>query len=131
MNFIKRDIDVARSVAVTGLQAVASGSQNGQLTYDPVEIITVLTDAVIILSTSIIAGIGYHLYTFGTPGDILECIGSAAIVAALFISLMKSLEMYKTSGATGSAHPSARHQHPLDSCVFFACGRDLCVEDRQ
>ncbi len=60
-----------------------------------VEIITVLTDAVIILSASLIAGITYHFHTFGAPGDILKYVGSAAIVAALFISLMKSREMYK------------------------------------
>src|SRR5262245_46177196 len=95
MNFIKRDIDVARSVAVTSLREPPLAARKWPITYDSVEIITVLADAVIILSTSIIAGICHHLYTFGGTGDILEYVGSASIVAALFISLMKSREMYK------------------------------------
>lgn len=95
MNFIKRDIEVARSVAVTGLREPSPPARKWPITYDSVEIITVLTDAVIILSASLIAGITYHFHTFGAPGDILKYVGSAAIVAALFISLMKSREMYK------------------------------------
>lgn len=95
MNFIKRDIDVAQSVAVTSLREPPPSARKWPITYDSVEFITVLADAAIILSTSIIAGISFHLYTFGTPGSILQYIGSAAIVAALFISLMKSREMYK------------------------------------
>ena len=93
MNFIKRDIDVVRSVAVTGLRE-PQPARKWPITYDSVEIITVLADAAIILATSIIAGLSYSLYT-GAPVDMLQCTGSAAIVAALFISLMKSREMYK------------------------------------
>jgi Undecaprenyl-phosphate glucose phosphotransferase len=95
MNFIKRDIDLAQSVAVTGLREPLPTARKWPITYNSVEIITVLADAVVILLTSIIAGICYHFYTFGGVGDILEYVGSAGIVAALFISLMKSREMYK------------------------------------
>ncbi len=95
MNFIKRDIDVARTVAVSGLREPSRPERKWPITYDSVEFITVLADAAIILSASIIAGISYHLYTFGAPGDMLQYIGSAAVVAALFISLMKSRGMYK------------------------------------
>lgn len=95
MNFVKRDIEAARSVAVGGLREPSRAERKWPITYDSVEFITVLTDALIILSASVIAGTSYHLYAFDTPGDLLEYIGSAAIVAALFISLMKSREMYK------------------------------------
>ena len=94
MNFVRRDIDVAGAVAVHGPE----GSEPGRkwpISYDSVEIIAIVVDAVSIALASIVAGTIYHYRTFGDPGDIIKYCALAAVVAALFISLMQSRGMYR------------------------------------
>lgn len=94
MNLMKRDMGVTRSVAVSGAM-IRRTERKWPISYNSVELIAVLADATIILTTSILAGVIYHFQAFGTSGDIIQYSGSAAVVAALFISLMKSRGMYK------------------------------------
>lgn len=94
MNFIRRDIDVVGAVAVRDSEGPRS-ARKWPISYDSVEIIAILIDAAIILSASTIAGVIYHYRTFGVPGDLVKCIGSATVVAALFISLLQSRGMYR------------------------------------
>jgi Undecaprenyl-phosphate glucose phosphotransferase len=93
MNFIRRDVDLASAVAVSGLNP--RSARKWPVSYDSVEIITILADAAMILFASTLAGVIYHYRAFGAPGDIIEYFGSAAVVAALFISLMRSRGMYR------------------------------------
>lgn len=95
MNFIRRDIDIARAVDVSGLSGRQYSERKWPISYDSVELITILMDVVITLSASILAGVVYHYQAFGTPGDIIQYLGSAIVVAALFISLMRSRGMYR------------------------------------
>lgn len=95
MNFIRRDIDMATGVAVSGLRRAAHAERKWPISYDSVERITILADAAIILSASVLAGMIYHYRAFGTSGDIIQYVGSAAVVATLFISLMRSRGMYR------------------------------------
>jgi putative colanic acid biosynthesis UDP-glucose lipid carrier transferase len=95
MNVIRNDIDMASSVAVSGVGDAFRPGRKWPISYDSVELITVVTDACMILAASIFAGVVYHYRAFGTPGDIIQYIGSATVVAALFISLMKSRGMYR------------------------------------
>jgi Undecaprenyl-phosphate glucose phosphotransferase len=95
MNFVRRDIDIERSVVVGSLGEVPRRQRKWPISYDSVELITILADAVMILAASIFAGVIYHYRVLGTPGDIIQYLGSAMVVAALFISLMKSRGMYR------------------------------------
>ena len=54
-----------------------------------------LCDALIIVSMGILSGVVYHLETIGTPGDLVQFGGFAAVVAALFIALGKSRDLYE------------------------------------
>ena len=95
MNVIRHDIDMASSVAVSGVGEAFRPERKWPISYDSVELITVVADACMILAASIFAGVIYHYRAFGTPGDIIQYLGSATVVAALFISLMKSRGMYR------------------------------------
>jgi Undecaprenyl-phosphate glucose phosphotransferase len=95
MNVIRNDIDMASSVAVSGVGEAFRPERKWPISYDSVELITVVADVCMILAASIFAGVLYHYRVFGTPGDIIQYIGSATVVAALFISLMKSRGMYR------------------------------------
>ena len=95
MNFMKRDIDVANGTPVSGLRKPPYPERKWPITYESVKSIIVLVDITIILSASVLAGVAYHLHTFGTPGDIVQYLGAATVVAALFISLMKGRGRYK------------------------------------
>lgn len=95
MNFIRRDMDMTGGVAVGGLVATQPPERKWPLRYDSVEPTAILIDAAIILSASILAGIICHYRAFGTAGDIIQYFGSAMVVAALFISLMRTRGMYR------------------------------------
>lgn len=97
MNFVKRDLDIARSVAVRGLGKPQAPDRKWPIGYDSVEPFTVLTDVLIILSASLLAGVTHHLRIYGTSGDVMKFLGAAAVVATLFVSMMKSRGMYKPS----------------------------------
>jgi len=51
-------------------------------------------DVVTIFFSSVLAGVLYHFETLGTLGDIIQYVGSAAVVSALFISLMIGRNLY-------------------------------------
>jgi putative colanic acid biosynthesis UDP-glucose lipid carrier transferase len=95
MNFIRRDIDTARAVAVGSPGSGLQSDRKWPISYHSVELFAILTDAAIILWTSTLAGVIYHYLAFGSPGDIIQYFGSATVVAALFISLMRSRGMYR------------------------------------
>lgn len=95
MNFVKRDIDVAGNAAVSDLTEQPVAAHKWPISFDSVELISVVADVAVIFSASTLAGVIYHIEAYGTPGDILQYFGSAAVVSALFVSLMKSRRMYK------------------------------------
>jgi len=80
---------------VGGLREQSPAPHKWPMSYESIEFISVVADALVIFLASTLAGVIYHVRAYGTPGDIVQYIGSAAIVAALFISLMKSHGMYK------------------------------------
>jgi putative colanic acid biosynthesis UDP-glucose lipid carrier transferase len=64
------------------------------ISYRSVGVVVMLTDVFIILFSGVIAGILYSLQAFGTPGEILQYLGPAAVVAALFVAVMKGHGLY-------------------------------------
>jgi Undecaprenyl-phosphate glucose phosphotransferase len=95
MNFIKSDIGLAGSTRLSDLSEQARAAHKWPIRYDSIEFISVVADAAVIFAASNLAGVIYHFQAYGTPGDIVQYLGSASVVAALFISLMKSRGMYK------------------------------------
>ncbi|WP_425908257.1 undecaprenyl-phosphate glucose phosphotransferase [Nitrobacter sp. TKz-YC02] len=95
MNFVKRDIDVTDSVVVRALTGQSGAAHKWPISYDSIEFISATADVAIIFSASTLAGVAYHIQAYGTPGDIVQYFGSAALVSALFLSLMISRRMYK------------------------------------
>lgn len=59
--------------------------------------IAMTLDALIIITTSVVGGIAYHLYSFNVLGDVMQFAALATIVAALFVLLAKNSDLYKIS----------------------------------
>ena len=64
------------------------------ISYGSVGLIAVASDIAIILISGIVSGAFYNFETFGTPGEIFQYVGSAAVVAALFVLATKGQGLY-------------------------------------
>src|ERR1700738_2138147 len=97
MNFVNRNIatDAASEVAPSGFGPSPKAERKWPIHYDSIEPLAVVPDLATITLTSVISGILYHLHETGTPGDIERSVGSAILVSALFISLMKIRGKYR------------------------------------
>jgi Undecaprenyl-phosphate glucose phosphotransferase len=65
------------------------------LSYQNVGLITAISDAVLIVAASLVAGVGYHRLAFGHVGEINEFIGIGSNAAILFILLAKAQGLYR------------------------------------
>src|SRR3984893_9519706 len=97
MNFVERRIgvEIPDDVSARGLDELPLGERKWPIHYDSIEPLAVVADLATITLTSVISGILYHLHETGTPGDIGKSVGSAILVSALFISVMKIRGMYR------------------------------------
>ena len=97
MNFVERHIGVkiADDVSVHGLDGLPLGKRKWPIHYDSVEPLAVVADLATITLASVISGLLYHLHGTGTAGEIGKSVGSAILVSALFISVMKIRGMYR------------------------------------
>jgi putative colanic acid biosynthesis UDP-glucose lipid carrier transferase len=96
MNFMKRhtDLDVV-PIVVRGVPNGQRAERKWPISYESLDFATVLADAVIILSVGILTSTAYNVQAFGTTGDLGQHAGASAVVAALFIVLMKGQGMYR------------------------------------
>jgi Undecaprenyl-phosphate glucose phosphotransferase len=69
-------------------------SRKWPVSYHSVSIIAICTDIVSILLAGVGSGILYNWEVFGTPSGVLQHVGSAAVVAALFVAIMKAQDFY-------------------------------------
>jgi putative colanic acid biosynthesis UDP-glucose lipid carrier transferase len=92
MNFVKP----ASSVIGASAELLTSPkpARKWPISYRSVSVIAIGCDVATILICGIGSGILYNFGAFGDPGDLFRYLGSAAIVAALFISLMKGRNLY-------------------------------------
>ena len=67
------------------------------ISYHAVGVLTLICDVALILGCGVGSGILYSLTFFGGPGDILSEFGAAAVVAAFYVSVMKSQALYNPS----------------------------------
>ena len=118
MNFVKRDIDVADSAVVSELTQQSVSAHKWPISYGSIEFISAAADVAVIFSASTLAGVIYHIQAYGTPGDIVQYFGSAAVVSALFVSLMISRRMYKPA-ALLALRSQLRTIFLLWAAVFF------------
>src|SRR5882757_8426820 len=97
MNFVKQPIGVELSdgVSARGLEGLPRGGRKWPIHYDSVEPLAMVADLATIVLASLFSGLSYHLQESGTPGDVGKSLGSAILVSALFISLMKIRGMYR------------------------------------
>jgi Undecaprenyl-phosphate glucose phosphotransferase len=93
MNFVKDGGGLADGAVANSL-LTKRVERKWPISYRAVETVANFTDVVIIFSASILTGVIYHLQSEGTFGTPVQYIGSAAVVAALFVSLMRSSGMY-------------------------------------
>jgi putative colanic acid biosynthesis UDP-glucose lipid carrier transferase len=118
MNRVERHIFVPESVPAAGLSAQSFGERKWPIHYDSIEFITILADLVTIISAGILAGTTYHFYSFGTLGELDRYFGSAIVVSAIFVSLMKSRGMYEPKEML-AVRSQARTICIIWSSVFF------------
>ena len=92
MNFVEPASSVIGASArqLTSL----SPARKWPISYRSVSLLAIGSDVAIILICGIASGVLYNLEFFGAPGDLYRYFGSAAVVAALFISLMKGRDLY-------------------------------------
>src|SRR6202795_290151 len=97
MNFVKQPIgvEISDGVSARGLDERPQGGRKWPIHYDSVELLAIVADLATIVLASLFSGLSYHLQESGTPGDIGKYLGSAILVSALFISLMKIRGMYR------------------------------------
>jgi putative colanic acid biosysnthesis UDP-glucose lipid carrier transferase len=92
MSFVKHPIgvDLSDGVSVPALDGQPYGGRKWPIHYDSVEPLAVVADLATIILASVFSGLSYHLLQeSGTPVDVGKSLGSAILVSALFISLMK------------------------------------------
>ena len=75
MNYTKRDISAPKSIAIESdalgpLEAPPSQPRKWAISHRAIAALAMLCDALIIITTSILSGVVYHLETFGQLGDI-------------------------------------------------------------
>jgi len=67
------------------------------VSYQSVGVIVMTCDVLTILICGVACGATYNLGVFGTPGEITQYLGSAAVVAAFYVSAMKGHGMYSSA----------------------------------
>jgi Undecaprenyl-phosphate glucose phosphotransferase len=99
MNFVEPACSVIGASArqLTSLSA----ARKWPISYRSVSLLAIGCDVAIILICGVVSGIFYNFEVFGTPGDLFRYFGSAAVVAALFISLMKGRDLYSPAELLG------------------------------
>src|SRR5712672_2587927 len=98
MSFVKHPtgVDLSDGVSVPALDGESHGGRKWPIHYDSVEPLAVVADLATIVLASVLSGLSYHLFQEpGTPVDVGKSLGSAVLVSALFISLMKIRGMYR------------------------------------
>lgn len=67
------------------------------IAYRSISLLVITADVATIILCGIVCGILYNFEVFGGSGEIADYVGSAAVVAALFVSLMKSRDLYSST----------------------------------
>ena len=93
MNFVERRVSPPGSTTAD-LPERRRPERKWWISYRSIEPIALASDVVTVFFSAVLAGVIYHLESIGTSGDIIQYVGSAAVVSALFISLMVGRNLY-------------------------------------
>ena len=93
MNFVERRVSPPGS-ATADLPERRRPEHKWLISYRSIEPIALASDVVTVFFSAVLSGVIYHLKSIGTSGDIIQYVGSAAVVSALFISLMVGRNLY-------------------------------------
>lgn len=93
MNYIRRDFKPG-PLALPSREAAPPARRNWTIPYRAIQPVAMAADTAIIFAASIISGIVYHFEFASSPGNLAQFAGFAAVVAALFITLAKSRDLY-------------------------------------
>ena len=92
MNFVE---PAGRLVeAAVEIQESLPRARKWPVSYSSVSLIAISSDILTILVIGVGSGILYNLEAFGAPVSIIQHVGAAAVVAALFVSVMKAQDLY-------------------------------------
>jgi putative colanic acid biosynthesis UDP-glucose lipid carrier transferase len=96
-NFVEQPVgaDLSDGASKRGLEEHVYGGRKWPIHYDSVEPLAIAADIATIVLSSVLAGLSYHLHAPETPLDVGKSLGSAILVSALFISLMKIRGTYR------------------------------------
>ncbi len=97
MNYVKRNFGESKSLALGTVDASAKRARGWTIPYRAIAPLAMAVDTLIILATGVISGVVYHLQFVKTQGNLEQFMGSAAVVAALFVTLAKSRNLYELS----------------------------------
>lgn len=93
MNYLKRDFSEPKSVALANAR-LRPRARHWTIPYWAIAPIAMAIDASIIFATSILSDVGYHLAFLHNFGNVEQFAGFAAVVAAMFIAVAKSRNIY-------------------------------------
>src|SRR5271170_1325886 len=92
MNFLRPASSII--AATTESPRSSRPQRRWPISYRSVGVIAISLDIVVILLCGVASGIFYNFEAYGAPGEIFQYFGSAAVVAALFVSVMKGHNLY-------------------------------------
>ncbi|WP_027577844.1 undecaprenyl-phosphate glucose phosphotransferase [Bradyrhizobium sp. Ai1a-2] len=97
MNFITRNIaaDVHGEFAARSFSPPLRSERKWPIRYRSIELLASCSDVAIIVIASIVSTLLYRLYVDWTTADVGKAIGSAIVVSALCVSLLKMRGMYR------------------------------------
>ena len=94
MNHPRPDFSEPKSLALPQLKARPRLKRNWTIPFRAIVPIAIAADALVILATGILSGQYYHIEYLKTAGNLEQFAASAAVVAALFIALCHSQNLY-------------------------------------
>jgi Undecaprenyl-phosphate glucose phosphotransferase len=99
MNFINRNIaaDLHEGIALEEYSPPLGTQRKWPIRYGSIELVAICTDLATIVLASIISVFLHRLFSSWTAAGFANAIGSAIVVSAMFVSLLKMQGMYRPS----------------------------------
>ena len=97
MNYVKRGFEGSKTPTVIARAATAQSPTKWTISYRAIAPLAMSFDALIIVLLSLLSGAAYNLEVLGQTGSGGQLVGFGAVVAAVFIALAKSRNLYSVT----------------------------------